>query len=342
AEQQYAVMVANGDGARQVWATELGWLLDTGCDWPDRNWQKVSEQTQGEYLVRAFAYARDNWPWMGAMFVFNLDFGGDYYQAGCPGNTYMCNPARSYSLTYRDNPCSPGTHDIKFHAGYAMIKNMPKSVPPTSAVNPLNAYQKTTSFVVGWSGADQSGTGIGSYDVQYKVAGGGWQDWLTDTSATSASFSGSHGQTYYFQSRAIDNAADQEAYPGGNGDTSTTVDAIAPTSSLQALAPTQAHTWFVVSWQGTDSPSGIASFDVEYNSSGTWQSWMLGTTSASTLFLSGTAGQTYGFRVSATDNAGNVQPFPSASAWVSTTAGVDGAGLSRMYLPLSLKSSAIY
>ncbi|MBI2863055.1 MAG: cellulase family glycosylhydrolase [Chloroflexi bacterium] len=340
AEQQYAVMAANGDGGKPIWATEFGWLLDTGCDWPDRNWQKVGEPTQADYLVRAFNYALANWSWMGAMFVFNLDFGADYYQAGCPGNTNMCNPMRYYSLTYRDNPCSPGTNAIKFRLAYSALKSMPKSLPPTAAVASLATYQRTISFTVSWSGTDRSGTGIQSYDVQYKLAGGNWQDWLTQTTAMSASFAGGQGQTYYFQSRATDNAGDVGTYAGGNGDAVTTVDAIAPTSSMVSLSPTQARTWFRVAWQGSDSPSGIASSDLQFKegSSGAWRSWLTGTTSTSSLFLDGTAGRTYYFRVRATDNAGNVRPFPSSSsAWTSTIAGPDGGGLSKLHFPLTLR-----
>lgn len=35
---------------------------------------QVSDQAQADYLVGAFQYARANWPWLGAMFVANLDY----------------------------------------------------------------------------------------------------------------------------------------------------------------------------------------------------------------------------------------------------------------------------
>jgi hypothetical protein len=54
AEQQYGVMVANGDGAKQVWATEFGWLLDTGCDWPDRLRLGLYSPAGGRPLARRF------------------------------------------------------------------------------------------------------------------------------------------------------------------------------------------------------------------------------------------------------------------------------------------------
>jgi hypothetical protein len=79
AEQQREVMVANGDSSKQIWATEWGWLLrEEGCqdEWEGQGrwWQVVDEATRAEYTRRAFEYAYDNWPWMGPMFLFNLDF----------------------------------------------------------------------------------------------------------------------------------------------------------------------------------------------------------------------------------------------------------------------------
>ncbi len=132
AEQQHAVMAANGDGDTPIWATEFGWLLDPatdgqGCSWPGRDWQKVSAQTQATYLVDAYAYARQNWPWMGVMCVFNLDFGADYYQAGCPSGWNMCNDMRYYSLVYRVSPCDPGNSPRLFRPAYGALKAMPKN-----------------------------------------------------------------------------------------------------------------------------------------------------------------------------------------------------------------------
>jgi hypothetical protein len=89
----YALMVENGDGDKAVWATEMGWLLDPAAfgqpelvgdrTWAGREWQKVDPQTQAQYLVRAFDYARENWPWMGVMLLFNADFSTvGYYSPG--------------------------------------------------------------------------------------------------------------------------------------------------------------------------------------------------------------------------------------------------------------------
>jgi hypothetical protein len=38
------------------------------------NGAQVSDQAQADNLVGAFQHARANWPWLGAMFVANLDY----------------------------------------------------------------------------------------------------------------------------------------------------------------------------------------------------------------------------------------------------------------------------
>jgi hypothetical protein len=79
-EKAYAIMQSGGLGAKPIWATEVGWLLapPAAClsdpRWSGRTWQIVTPAQQSEDLVGAFRYARLHWPWMGAMFVFNLDF----------------------------------------------------------------------------------------------------------------------------------------------------------------------------------------------------------------------------------------------------------------------------
>ncbi len=99
AEKLYEVMQANGIGDKKMWATEFGWLTapsDPNClndpSWAGRQWQIVSDTVQASNLVGAYQYADANWPWMGAMFVFNLDFN----QISGLG---ACDQMRSYDVT---------------------------------------------------------------------------------------------------------------------------------------------------------------------------------------------------------------------------------------------------
>jgi len=79
AEAHRRLMEAFGAADKLMWATEFGWLLDPReeglqCSWPELDWQRVSRRRQAEYVVRAFAFARQHWPWMGPMFLWNYDF----------------------------------------------------------------------------------------------------------------------------------------------------------------------------------------------------------------------------------------------------------------------------
>ena len=94
---------------------------------------------------------------------------------------------------------------------------------PSSRVIALPAYQVSTTFTVTWTGRDAT-SGVATYDVQYRDGiTGTWSDWLTQTTLTSSTFTGQDGHTYYFQCRAKDEAGNMETYPGGDGDTWTTI-----------------------------------------------------------------------------------------------------------------------
>ncbi len=72
-EQLRQVMLDNGDGAKQIWLTEFGWT--TANQAPGYEYGVyTSEEEQAQYLVRAFEIARTEWPWMGVMAVWNLNF----------------------------------------------------------------------------------------------------------------------------------------------------------------------------------------------------------------------------------------------------------------------------
>ena len=69
---------------KQIWLTEFGWLRDPAEDGvncsdndPDFSgfaWLRVSGEKQATYLVQAFQYAHENWPWAGPTFVWNLNW----------------------------------------------------------------------------------------------------------------------------------------------------------------------------------------------------------------------------------------------------------------------------
>jgi hypothetical protein len=126
-EQQRALMEIRNDGDKQIWAIEFGWILDPGStcrqwgDWPTRTWQIVSQQQQAEYLRDAYLYAMSQYPWMGVMGFFNMDFATVYWY-------HRCEPARWYSVTYRQNHQDPLHSPIRYRESYYTLRGMARAL----------------------------------------------------------------------------------------------------------------------------------------------------------------------------------------------------------------------
>jgi hypothetical protein len=108
------IMIENGDGDKPVWATEFGWIIrppdccQTRDDWHAHDWYAVSEGKQANYILRAYRYADRYWPWMEAMFLWNLDYSRypRAYDETCPycdsmGWYSILNPDGSPRLAYK-------------------------------------------------------------------------------------------------------------------------------------------------------------------------------------------------------------------------------------------------
>lgn len=189
------------------------------------------------------------------------------------------------------------------------------TTPPTSSVNALPSAINTTSFTLTWSGSDNpGGSGIASYSVYVSDNGGAFQPFLTETTATSATFTGQNGHTYGFYSIATDIAGNVQPTPSAPQAT-TRIDTVPPTSGVGSLPATMNATPFTLSWSGTDDPggSGIASYDVYVSTDGgAFAPFLTHTTQTSAVF-SGSFGHLYGFYSVATDGAGNRQPTPTSA-----------------------------
>ncbi len=118
-KEQHDVMVQKGDGAKPVWATEFGWVVNTSCDLGYHNQMKVSESQQAQYLARAYQKAKAEWPWLQVMFLFNLDFGAvQWYET--------CDPIRWFSIVYREGEKNQRHGDPIFRPAYDSLRDMPK------------------------------------------------------------------------------------------------------------------------------------------------------------------------------------------------------------------------
>lgn len=100
-EDLRALMVAHGDAAKQIWLTEFGWAACPGRAAPvDAPYcALVDEQQQAAYTVRAIAYARANWPWVGVLLLWNLNY------AAIPGAPY--DDKAAWSLLRPDGSSAP-------------------------------------------------------------------------------------------------------------------------------------------------------------------------------------------------------------------------------------------
>ena len=83
---------------------------------------------------------------------------------------------------------------------------------PSSQVSALAPTQSSPSFIVEWSGTD-SGSGIADYTVFVSENGGPFTPFVTDTTDTSAPFTGQPGMAYAFYSVARDSVGHVEAAP---------------------------------------------------------------------------------------------------------------------------------
>lgn len=182
--------------------------------------------------------------------------------------------------------------------------------PPVVNVEPLPTYTPR-NFTVRWGGSDQGQAGIAYYEVQYRVNGGAWVNWIQNTTATTADFTGGESGNYYeFRARGVDTAGNVEAW--GTAEASTTVDVNLPAAWINSLPFRQNDATIAVSWQGQDIGSGVASYDIRYRlDQGQWFIWLQDTTATSAVFSAPTDG-VYQFEARAEDRAGLVEPFTGA------------------------------
>ena len=210
-------------------------------------------------------------------------------------------------VQYKDNAGNVGTYtdSIILDTG-----------PPSSSVGDLPTYQSTLSFPVSWSGSD-AGSGVASYDVQVRD-GVSWEDWQVNTVATSTDFVGTDGHTYYFQSRARDNAGNVETYPGGDGDAHTTVDVTAPdgTVVIEGGATYVTDTSVNLTLSANDATSGVAQMRFS-NDGSNWSGWESYGASKAWTLASGDGTKTV--YVEYKDNVGNVSTAQSDTIVLDTT-----------------------
>ncbi len=142
------------------------------------------------------------------------------------------------------------------------------STAPTSiSAAAIADTSSSTSFVISWGNATDSGAGVSGYDVRVKIDNQKWQDWLSDTSVTAAVYSGENRHLYSFEARARDNLDNLEQFTG-TAEAQVYVDTkkpdlTAPSAPLNLTAgggnpsPWQKNQAFNINWINPPDPSGI-------------------------------------------------------------------------------------
>jgi hypothetical protein len=110
-EQLRQVMVENGDAQKQMWLTEFGWTSATNPAPGFEYAAQTTEQEQADYIGRAFRMGRDQYPWMGPMLIFGLNFSLPHVSTE-PGDERI-----GWSLLRRDASKRPAYFAVKTYAG---------------------------------------------------------------------------------------------------------------------------------------------------------------------------------------------------------------------------------
>ncbi|MCI0397222.1 MAG: hypothetical protein L0332_33715 [Chloroflexi bacterium] len=158
AEKFYEVMQANGAGDKKMWVTEFGWIVQPPEEclddpsWQGRLWQIVSEQKQASNLQGAFQYAGANWPWMGAMFVFNLNFNAPGWYPLCEQMRYYAvedRPAEAALAAMPKNPATLGPRLLVSPAALSWLVDVDEQpLTFTSTLNLANGGWQSTNYTV--------------------------------------------------------------------------------------------------------------------------------------------------------------------------------------------------
>jgi len=112
--QLRAVMEQNGEAGKKMWLTEFGWDSSSVLVPNYQYAQYVSEDQQAQYLTQAFALGK-SYPWMGVMFVWNLDF--PFTITAAKGAAAVNDEKYGWGVLRGDNSPRPA---------YTALKNMPK------------------------------------------------------------------------------------------------------------------------------------------------------------------------------------------------------------------------
>jgi len=206
------------------------------------------------------------------------------------------------------------------------------NAPPSVSISSPSGSQTATAIPVSWSGQGQQELAINGFDIQASVDGGAFAPWQTNTTATSATYTGSPGHSYRFEVRARDTLGNQSAYTQSNSVTIADVCAndaalCAPAVEITAPSGTVTQRLIPVSWAAQPQPGfRIAGYDAEVSADGgPFTAWVTNNIATGSSYQ-GSPGHSYRFEVRARDQAGHVSAWAlSATVTVADVCADDSA-----------------
>ncbi|SFT13583.1 sugar-binding protein [Paenibacillus sp. BC26] len=126
ADEIHTIMVNNGDGNKQVWATEFGY--------PTSGPNTVTEQQQSDYIVSAFqVWTQSAWAaWTGPMFLYTYK----------DGSTNLNDPESNFGLLRNNNTFKPVMSQLLS----VMTNSPPPPAPATSGYGGTTPPPTTGTF----------------------------------------------------------------------------------------------------------------------------------------------------------------------------------------------------
>jgi len=162
------------------------------------------------------------------------------------------------------------------------------------------------------AGSGQVGSGLG---WKYTDVTGLAKDWHSGSHANYGLIFLGDERVQERQRKYYTINANNGLYPRLVVDYTLSHDTTPPVASVKPL-PTWSPQRFTVHWHGhDDGGSGIAYFDIQYNTNGgPWIDWRMHTIDRSAEWVGGSSGTTYYYRARAVDHAGNVQAWGASQA----------------------------
>jgi hypothetical protein len=166
-----------------------------------------------------------------------IRYGSDPWQDAVLNTTQT-----SYTLPGRENVLAQIRVRARDNAGNVSSYEAPSAItgtrldtsPPRACVFRFipGMIPNVTTFSVSWLGDDRGGSGVRTFDIQYRYNGGAWQPFETGVSFTSAAFNPPHGPgVYEFRARAVDVVGNQGQFRPTGSDASMLVGVELPAAS---------------------------------------------------------------------------------------------------------------